>query len=136
MSSLIDRFKSMCRANSVQVVDKNSIENEFVKLSYDGSDYFRKSGIGVVRADAANAQEGSVVVDVSDEFKLQCVLDVEDLYVLVKRDRIFRNAYEAYKNSSKRDYMLFVGGESKTADIEKQLVSGVQGAKKVIFVLE
>ncbi len=126
----------MCKANGVQVVDLGSISSEFAKLPYDGSDYFIEKRVGIVRADTASAQEGSVLVDVSDEFKLHCVLDVDDLYLLVKRGRIFNSSYEAYKNSSKSDYMLFVGAESKTADIEKELVSGVQGAKRVIIVLE
>ncbi len=136
MSELLKRFKSMCVVNGVEVIDLGSINGELNRLSYDGSDYFIKNSIGIVRADSANAREGSVLIDVSDEFKLHCVLDVESLYVIVKKDRIFKSSYEAYKNSKRSDYMLFVGGESKTADIEKQLVSGVQGAKKVIFVLE
>jgi len=136
MNRLLDKFKNICKSNGIQVVELSSISGELNTLSYDGSDYFKESGVGVVRADAANAREGTVIVDVSNEFKLQCVLDVEDLYLLVRKDRIFKDFYEAYKSSRRSDYMLFIGGESKTADIEKQLVSGVQGAKRVIFVLE
>ncbi len=55
---------------------------------------------------------------------------------LLAKENMKRDAYiDALKKANGGDYLLFVGAESKTADIEKQLISGVQGAKRVVFIL-
>ncbi len=135
MSEVLERFVNIAKLNGVEILEIKDAKDLFEKISYDNSDHFRFNRVGVVRAVSANAQEGNVLVDVSDDFKLGCVVDVDELYVIVDKDKICDSSLEAYKKAKGEDYLLFVGAESKTADIEKQLISGVQGAKKVVFVL-
>ncbi len=135
MSEVLERFVSIAKLNGVEILEIEDAKNLFEKISYDNSDHFRFNRVSVVRAESANAQEGNVLVDASDDFKLGCVVDVDELYVIVDKDKICNSSLEAYKKAKSEDYLLFVGAESKTADIEKQLISGVQGAKKVVFVL-
>ncbi len=134
-SESLERFIEIAKLNGVEVLEMKNAENLLREVCYNGENHFKFNKVGVVKAVSANAQEGNVLVDVSDDFKLGCVVDVEKLYVIVDKDKVYNSSLEAYKNAKDEDYLLFVGAESKTADIEKQLISGVQGAKKVIFVL-
>ncbi len=135
MGDILEKFSRTAKLNSVEVLEIKDTEDLFERISYDGKNHFRFNKIGIVKAISANAQEGNTLIDASDDFKLSCVLDVDELYVIVEKDKVCSNSFEAYKKAKDEDYLLFVGAESKTADIEKQLISGVQGAKKVIFVL-
>jgi len=135
MNEVLERFVNIAQLNGVEIVGIKDVKDLFQKISYDGGDHFKFNEIGIVKAISANAQEGNVLVDVSNDFKLDCVVDVDELYVIVKEDIICSSSFEAYKMAKNEDYLLFVGAESKTADIEKQLISGVQGAKRVVFVL-
>lgn len=129
------RFKKICKLNGVKVVDFSAIKSMLDKVSYKGESHFKNGDLGIVKAIAANSNDGNALIDVSNDFKLSCVIDVSVLYVLIECDKIYKSSYEAFKQSNDEDYLLFVGAESKTADIEKQLISGVQGAREVVFVL-
>ena len=133
-SEILERFIETAKLNGIEVLEMRDGEDLFKKVSYNGESHFKFNKIGVVKAISGNAQEGNVLVDVSDDFKLSCVVDVDELYVILERDRICSSSFEAYKKANGGDYLLFVGAESKTADIEKQLISGVQGAKRVVFI--
>ncbi len=134
-SEILERFIEIAKLNGVEVLEIKDAEDLLKGVSYNRESHCKFNKVGVVRAISANSQEGNVLVDVSDDFKLGCVVDVDELYVIVEKDRICSSSFEAYKKAKGEDYLLFVGAESKTADIEKQLISGVQGAKKVTFIL-
>ncbi len=132
---IIDRFIKISMNNGIEIKDFSEVKDLFKKLGYKNTPYFSKENIGIVKAIAANSQEGNALIDVSDVDRLKCVIDVSELYIIIDKSRIFETPYKALKKADNLDYVIFIGGESKTADIEKQLVSGVQGAKKVFFVL-
>ena len=136
MENLLDEFKKIAKANNVEVKEFADIEDELKSLGYKGEEYFKKGKLGIVRALCANAEEANAIVDVSSQEKLSCIIDVEKLIILIDKEKIFENMHKAYQEAYKSkssDYMIFVSQESKTADIEKQLISGVQGAKKLVF---
>ncbi len=138
MSKHLELFKEIASRNGVDVVAYPDVEPRLKKIAYDGSDYFHAENVSVVRALAASAKEASAIIDVSELEKLECVIDTDELLIIIDKEKIFGSMYEAYREAFKHqpsNYMLFVSQESKTADIEKQLVSGVQGAKKVEFVI-
>ncbi len=138
MSNLADEFKRIANLNGIEVKEFESIKKELEDTGYNGEEYFKKDGISVIKALAANAKEASAVVDVSDQEKLSYAIDVERLIILIDKDKIFDDMHKAYREAYKSkasDYMIFISQESKTADIEKQLISGVQGAKKLEFVI-
>ncbi len=134
-SEILEKFIETAKLNGIEVLEMKDADDLLKKVFYNGESHFKLDEIGIVKAISGNAQEGNVLVDISDDFKLSCVVDVNELYVIVEMDRIYSSSFEAYKKANGGDYLLFVGAESKTADIEKQLISGVQGAKRVVFIL-
>jgi len=139
MDNLLNEFKRIAKANNVEVKEFSEIKGELENLGYNGEEYFKKGACGIVKAVCANAEEANAIVDVSSQEKLSCIIDVEKLIILIDKDKIFENMHKAYQEAYKSkssDYMIFVSQESKTADIEKQLISGVQAAKKLVFVVK
>ncbi len=138
MSSKLETFKKIASINGITVKEYGEVEEYLHSLDYEGSDYFKKDNVSIVKALAASAQDASAIVDVSEPEMLECVMDTERLVLLIEKGKIFNSMHEAYAEAFKQkpsNYMLFVSQESKTADIEKQLISGVQGAKKLEFVV-
>ncbi len=138
MSELGRRFKEIAKGNGIEVRELKDIEEELAGLGYKNEEYFKKDGVGIVKALSANANEANAIVDVDSQEKISCIVDVERLIILIEENKIFENMHKAYQEAYKTKasgYMIFVSQESKTADIEKQLISGVQGAKKLEFVV-
>ncbi len=138
MNEALKKFNETAHLNGIEVKKLRDIKDELKNLGYNYEDYFSSGGISIVKALSANAKEANVLLDVSDEEKLSCIIDTEKLMIIVDKNKIFNTMHEAYKEayaSKSSNYMIFVSQESKTADIEKQLVSGVHGAKKVEFVI-
>ncbi len=138
MSSLLERFKEIAKLNGIETKNMSDIEKELGNLGYNNQEYFQKDNVSIIKAESANANEANAVVDVSTQERLSCLIDTERLIIIIDKNKIFENMHKAYKEAYKSKgsrYMIFVSQESKTADIEKQLVSGVQGAKTVEFVI-
>ncbi len=138
MSSSVDEFKKIASLNNIKTKELKEVEHELKEIGYNFENYFSNKGISIVKALSANKKEANAIIDVSDNKKLSSVLDTEKLIILIDKKRIFDDMYTAYsqaKKESNSEYMIFISQESKTADIEKQLISGVQGAKQVEFVL-
>ncbi|WP_025209867.1 LUD domain-containing protein [Hippea sp. KM1] len=133
----IEQFKRTANLNGVDVIDLKEIEQKINELGYDGKTHFSKDGIGVVLAISAAASEGNALVEANTKEALSCIIDSKELYIIIDRDKIYPSMYEAYEKArdTQWNYLMFIGAESKTADIEKQLVSGVQAAEKVVFVI-
>ncbi len=138
MSSLLERFKEIAKLNGIETKNISDVKEEINNVGYKGEEYFQKDGVSIIKAVSANANEANAVVDVSTQERLSCLIDTERLIIIIDKNKIFENMHKAYKEAYKSKgsrYMIFVSQESKTADIEKQLVSGVQGAKTVEFVI-
>ncbi|WP_022669873.1 hypothetical protein [Hippea alviniae] len=136
-SSNLEEFIEKAHLNGIEVVGFKEIESILKDNGYKDEDYFKNNEIGVIKAISANSKEANALIDVSDKDKLTAALDIEILYIIIEEKNIKDSMFEAYKLATPQsDYLIFIGAESKTADIEKQLVSGVQGAKKIIFVIK
>jgi L-lactate dehydrogenase complex protein LldG len=138
MDSLIEQFIEIANQNGISTQTLKEKEEELKSLGYNFEEYFKSGETSIVRALSANAKEANAILDVSDEEKLSYVIDAENLIIVIDKSKIFDSMHKAYKEayaSKSSNYMIFVSQESKTADIEKQLVSGVQGAKHVEFVI-
>ncbi len=138
MNNNSEKFKKTAAANGITVKELKEVKGTLEDMGYNFEDYFTKSDVSVVKALSANASEASALIDISDQEKLSCIMDAEKLTILIDEKKIFDDMHSAYKEAYKSKstgYMIFVSQESKTADIEKQLISGVQGAKKIEFVI-
>ncbi len=138
MNGAVEQFINTAKLNNIKTKDMNSIIDELNSIGYNDEEYFTKDNISIVKALAANAKEANAIIDVSEPEKLSAIIDYERLIILIDKNKIFDDMHKAYREAYKSkssNYMIFVSQESKTADIEKQLVSGVQGSKSVEFVL-
>lgn len=138
MNSSVEEFKKIAKLNNIETKELNDIKEELKEIGYGFEDHFSNGSISVVKALCANKKEANAIIDVSDNEKLSSVLDTERLIIMIDRNKIFEDMYKAYTEAKKQcdsNYMIFVSQESKTADIEKQLISGVQGAKRLEFVI-
>jgi len=134
----LEQFIKTAAYNNIEVEYFDEGRQELDAIGFDGSNYFKKGNISVIKALSANANEANVAVDASDSDKLSSIIDSDYVIFLIEKETVFKDLYESYlyaKRAVKSNYILFISQESKTADIEKQLVSGVQAAKKIKFVL-
>ena len=124
--------------NGIKTLGFDEIKEKLSNIGYSKESYYKNGNISVVKATAASAQTGSAIIDVSDKKKLSCVIDSKELIILINVNNICQDMYSAYKKADaagSSEYMLFVSQESKTADIEKALISGVQASEKLTFVI-
>lgn len=93
--------------------------------------------VGVTLASALLAQTGTLVLEGRTREELACSLLPRKHWVVVPTDRIFPDVHTWYRGARPDGdrYRVFVGGPSRTADIEKTLVWGVHGpwAVNVLF---
>lgn len=102
-------------------------------LGYDSN-----KDVGFIKALSGATESASAVVNISNREKLKSILTSKTLYISIEKTTLRSSLSEAYflaKQRCQDEYMLFISGESKTADIEKTLVSGVQGPEKIIFLI-
>ncbi len=135
--TLLERFIRIAAENGVETQSLESIKEKYPHLEIEEG-CTKQGNVSVVRALSASAFEASALVDTSDPDALKCLMDTDTLIIIIDSNRIYSSMHEAYKEAFKsqpESYMLFISQESKTADIEKQLVSGMQGPKKLIFAI-
>jgi len=135
---LIEKFRETANLNGVEVKITRNID--FLKdfglntsLEYDSN-----KDVGFVKALSGAIESASAVVNIPNRVKLKSILTSKTLYILIEEGTLRSSLSEAYflaKQRCQDEYMLFISGESKTADIEKTLVSGVQGPEKIIFLI-
>lgn len=134
---MIETLKKSAKINKIDVIETQSLDFlEKYKLDIN-KDYDFKNDIGFVKALCASANSAQAIIDIDKKEKLDAIMKVRELYIIFHISHIKENLIEAYKLAKQKKesaYYIFISQESKTADIEKTLVSGVQGPKKVVFV--
>lgn len=136
---MINKLKESLKINKIELLETQS----FVFLAEIGldisKDYDCLGDIGFVKALSVSAESAQAIIDIDKKEKLEQIMNVQTLYILFNFNDIKKNLIEAYNLAKQKKpgaYFIFVSQESKTADIEKTLVSGVQGPQKVVFVCE
>ena len=136
--NLVELFIQRTAFNGIKTVDPDEIKEKLANIDFSNENYYIKNNTSIVKALSASAQTGSALIDVSYKKKLSSVIDAKELIILINRSDICQDMYSAYKkakDSGSFKYLLFVSQESKTADVEKALISGVQAFEKLTFVL-
>ncbi|OSS42997.1 hypothetical protein DESAMIL20_105 [Desulfurella amilsii] len=134
---MIEKLKESAKINKIDIVETESIDflekhNLDVTKEYDC-----KNDVGFVKALCVSANSAQTIIDIDKKEKLDKIMKTQDLYIVFHASDIKENLIDAYKFAKQKKesaYYIFVSQESKTADIEKTLVSGVQGPKRVVFV--
>ena len=125
----IEEFKNYLNENEN---DLDFIHSKFGDKFKDTE--IREPGINsaLIDADAGIAETGTAIVDSSDEqIRLATCLS-ENLILVLKKSSIVEklediSEYMNEKMSEDKDYMAFITGASRTADIERVLTIGVHG---------
>lgn len=136
---MIEKLQKSAKINKIEIIETNSLNFlKAYKLDIE-KDYDCKSDIGFVRALSVCANSAQTIIDIDKKEKLDNIMKAQTLYIIFNILDIRENLIEAYKLAKQKKesaYYIFMSQESKTADIEKTLVSGVQGPKKIYFVCE
>lgn len=135
---MIEKFIETANLSGVEVkVVKNiNFLNEFGLNTF--LDYDSNINVGFIKALSGATESASSVINIPKREKLKSILNSKTLYISIEKATLRSTLSEAYflaKQKCQDEYMLFISGESKTADIEKTLVSGVQGPEKIVFLL-
>ncbi|GEM_PF-1952857 len=85
--------------------------------------------VGIAVASALIAQNGTILIEGASQAELACSLMPRTSWIVVPAERIFLDVYHwlAVAKPKPDRFRVFVGGPSRTADIEKTLVVGVHG---------
>jgi len=134
---MIEKLKESAKINKIDIIETQDLGFfETYKLDIT-KDYDYKNDIGFVKALCVSADSAQAIIDIDKKEKLDAIMKIQNLYIIFHISDIKENLIEAYKFAKQKKesaYYIFISQESKTADIEKTLVSGVQGPKKVIFL--
>ncbi len=93
----------------------------------------------ILTAQYGVAENGAVWISENDMGKRVAPTITEHLAVIIKAENIVATMHQAYESLETADYGygLFLGGPSKTADIEQMLVLGAHGARSMhVFILK
>ena len=97
--------------------------------------------IGVSSADLALADTGTVVIESSNEDLRLATTLPEHHVILLDPRKIFADTKQAYSiirqlhQYSRHNFLAFITGPSRTADIERVLTIGVHGPREVHILL-
>lgn len=135
---MVSKFIDVAKINGVEARVVDDI-NFLCDFGLDVSKNFDKAGdYGFLNALAGVCESASSLVNITDRIKLRTILSSKILYIIIGSTDIVSTLLEGYMKSKSKttdEYILVISGESKTADIEKTLVSGVQGPEKIIFLI-
>lgn len=96
---------------------------------------------GVTGANFALADTGSVVLESTDEAVRLATTLPERHFVLLDPEKILADGFAAipylrrFREKSPRNYLAYISGPSRTADIERVLTIGVHGPKELHILL-
>ncbi len=130
-----------------QLLGEKRDEFDFVKLdSIEGlnKDFkVDREGIGkaLVEADYAIAETGTVVIESEDENFRRATSLCDELFVVVRSSKVVNRLEDVAnfmkEHTEKENYISFITGASRTADIEMSLTLGVHGPRDMtIFLIE
>ncbi len=97
--------------------------------------------IGVTSADLALADTGTVVIESSNEDLRLATTLPEHHVILLDPRKIYADTTQAYSiirqlhQCSRHNFLAFITGPSRTADIERVLTIGVHGPREVHILL-
>ncbi|MBU2559591.1 LUD domain-containing protein, partial [archaeon] len=114
-------------------------------IKADISEHIKKAGVSITGANAISAEEGAVLLIHNEGNILEVMMRTDKHIIITGTDKIYRNLDEAL-NAGKLQtfyatgalvpsFINIIGGPSKTADIEKQLIKGVHGPKEIVLIL-
>ena len=154
VSHLIEDFKSK-KYTSLAFSDDKTIQNlveqirkDLPELEYvSPTDYdpeqkknkLAKTNAGLVNVDFAVADVASLVVLLDNISSLYVHYLPDCIHVLVKPEQLVANLFELFARVPKEQakHMLMITGPSRTADIEKILILGAHGPRRlVVYWLE
>ncbi len=97
----------------------------------------RMIDVAITHAQLGVAENGTVWVDEKAAVVRILPFITQHLVVVLKKQDIVENMHLAYQQISLSDtgFGVFIGGPSKTADIEQSLVVGAQGARSHTVLL-
>jgi L-lactate dehydrogenase complex protein LldG len=144
---LKDIDPAQCRAHHSSLFDKIKDHNPAIKDYFEYLDNekidnvtFSKLEVGITAADALIARTGSILLQsISAGGRRLSVLPPTHVVFAATSQLVF-SLDEAFENLAKDktewSYATVISGPSRTADIEKQLVLGAHGPKRlIVFVL-
>lgn len=119
---------------------------EIVEIIKDDiSGHIKKANISITGANSIAAEEGAVLLIHNEGNILEVMMRTGKHMIITGTDKIYRNLDEAVNAGTLQtffatgslvpSFMNVIGGPSKTADIEKQLIKGVHGPKEIVIIL-
>ena len=117
-----------------QVLDKAQINY------FNDYEHFKNLDVGLNTCEALVAWTGSIIVSSAQRGGRQINVYAPELVILAHKEQIYKTLDEALdfvinKYKQKPSQISVITGPSKTADIEKTLVYGMHGARKVyVFI--
>ncbi len=116
--------------------DKNLCQNPLYVKDFKDPHNLKECDLAIVRGNFGIAENGAVWI--REDINLRALYFIaEKLLIILKRDDILNNMYEAYQkiDFEKNGFGVFISGPSKTADIEQSLVIGAHGAMECCILL-
>ncbi|MCJ8331885.1 MAG: LUD domain-containing protein [Lentisphaeria bacterium] len=113
-----------------------SDDTQFTVCSVQTKNELAKFPFAVARASCLIARTGSAMVEhnKNDEFLLSVITDT--LILIARKDQIVASIEEALADLEETSqYACIISGPSRTADIEKILVLGAHGPKRLIVIV-
>ncbi len=114
-----------------------SQEFDFVEPdSAEFDDKIAKTDIGLVDVTYAIAETGTLVIPFSAQHSTLPHVLPETIFALVHKDQLLANLFELFDRlpPESAKHMLMVTGPSRTADIEKILILGAHGPKRLVVL--
>lgn len=118
----------------------NDLAYDMTFVDPQNSNFYQKMptvDIGLYEAAYAIADTGTVVVPFSSEHSTLPLVLPETTIAIVRAERILPNQFELFDTMEPEiaKHMLMITGPSRTADIEKILILGAHGPKRLIVAV-
>jgi len=98
----------------------------------EAKDLCNRADAGISSADVFISATGSLVI-VSDSVRDKMVSSLPEIHIVIATDTlVFKDQHEFLKNAPLNTAFCIITGPSRTADIEKTLILGAHGPKRVV----
>lgn len=122
--------------NCINTIDDLSIDSIDLNTITDPKQ-LNNTHIAIIKAEFAVCENGALWIDLTN-FKFKIIPFIcENLIVVLYKSDIVATMIDAYERIENEEYAYgtFIAGPSKTADIEQTLVTGAQGARRLLVVI-